>query len=103
MTRWLLCLLALAGAAFGACAAPGYCDGPTCACFDEPSCAVDCEVEGCAIECASTDECLASCLDGCSYACHDTPRCEIDCGADCTIDCRQHSSCAARCGPRCDG
>lgn len=80
----------------------GYCRGDDCGCEGRDECIIDCQRDGCDIECAHTsDSCGAICGDDCRFECSETDHCSSYSGDESVILCRNLPTCAAECGKGC--
>lgn len=81
----------------------GYCRGDDCGCEGLDECIIDCQRDGCDLECArSSDSCGAICGDDCRFECSNTKHCSSYSGDDSVILCRNLPTCASECGKGCN-
>lgn len=93
----------LVGFALPLSACGGTCRGDDCGCDGQEECIIDCQRDGCELECQNAgDSCGAICGDDCDFECAQTNHCSSYSGDDSVILCRNLQSCAADCGAGCD-
>lgn len=81
----------------------GTCRGDDCGCEGLDECIIDCQRDGCDLQCArASSSCGAICNDDCSFECSETDHCSSYSGDDSEILCRNLPTCASECGKRCD-
>lgn len=80
----------------------GYCRDEECGCEGRDECIIDCQRDGCDIECAHTsDSCGVICGDDCRFECSETNHCSSYSGNNSVILCRNLPTCASDCGKGC--